>query len=437
MSQHDMILDNQSGAAFRADLNLALQALVSLNAGTSAPSTTYAYMPWYDTTTGLLKIRNGANSAWVIIGPLADSTQHVIYTSNLARVTVDSNGKVGIGDTTPSYELDVNGDINATGAIRVGGVALTPGYNFINAGTSANSGDTFTGTPSPAISAYANNQLFLVLLNATNTTTTPTFNFNAQGAKTVKKQIGGAIVAVAPGDLQSGSFALLAYNGTDLILTNPRAYSQGANVASAGTTNLDTASGDYVNVTGTTTITAVTLQQGREVTVVFGGALTLTNGASLILPTGANITTAAGDIAVFRGEASSVARCISYTKAGNVPAATNQNQTFTKAQRGTPVSLTQAATIAVDLSLGNHFYTTMTGNRTLGQPTNMTAGQSGTIEIIQDGTGSRTLAYHADWLFPGGTDPVLSTAAGSKDLLCYQVNQAGDKVYANLLKGFA
>ncbi len=115
----------------------------------------------------------------------------------------------------------------------------------------------------------------------------------------------------------------------------------------------------------------------------------------------------------------------------------NTANTYSAAQRGAPISLTQASTIAVDLALGNHFYTTMTGNRTLGQPSNMTAGQSGTIEIIQDGTGSRTLAYHADWLFPGGTDPVLSTAAGSKDLLCYQVNQAGNKVYANLLKGFA
>jgi hypothetical protein len=112
------------------------------------------------------------------------------------------------------------------------------------------------------------------------------------------------------------------------------------------------------------------------------------------------------------------------------------NQSFTKGQRGTPVQLTQAATIATDLALGNFFYTTMTDNRTLGTPTNMVAGQSGSIEIIQS-TGSHTLAYSADWLFPGGTDPVLSTAAGAIDILCYQVNQAGTKVYANLLKGMA
>lgn len=89
---------------------------------------------------------------------------------------------------------------------------------------------------------------------------------------------------------------------------------QGADIASAATVNLTTATGNYVHITGTTTITAITLAQGYERTVVFDGALTLTNGASLLLPTGANITTAAGDTAVFRGEASSVVRCIAYIR---------------------------------------------------------------------------------------------------------------------------
>jgi hypothetical protein len=37
------------------------------------PSTTYAYQWWSDTTTGLLLIRNAANSAWVTVGTLADA----------------------------------------------------------------------------------------------------------------------------------------------------------------------------------------------------------------------------------------------------------------------------------------------------------------------------------------------------------------------------
>jgi hypothetical protein len=105
---------------------------------------------------------------------------------------------------------------------------------------------------------------------------------------------------------------LLALTGG--TLTGALNEAQGADIASAGTVNLTTATGNYVHITGTTTITAITLAQGAPRTVVFDGALTLTNGASLLLPTGANITTAAGDTAVFRGEASSVVRCVSYTR---------------------------------------------------------------------------------------------------------------------------
>ena len=94
---------------------------------------------------------------------------------------------------------------------------------------------------------------------------------------------------------------------------------QGATIPSAATTNLDTATGDYDHISGTVAITAITLSQGRQRTVVFDGILTLTNGASLILPGGANITTAAGDTAVFRGEAAGVVRCVSYSAAAKGP----------------------------------------------------------------------------------------------------------------------
>ena len=58
MAQHDYVIDNSTGANVRADLNLVLQAILSNNSSTSAPSTTAAYMWWADTTTGILKIRN-------------------------------------------------------------------------------------------------------------------------------------------------------------------------------------------------------------------------------------------------------------------------------------------------------------------------------------------------------------------------------------------
>lgn len=73
MAQEDYAIANQAGAAFRTDLNNQLLAIVSNNSGATAPATTFAYQWWCDTTTGLLKIRNAANSGWVTVGTLASA----------------------------------------------------------------------------------------------------------------------------------------------------------------------------------------------------------------------------------------------------------------------------------------------------------------------------------------------------------------------------
>lgn len=65
MSQHDFNIDDAPGAGVRADLNNALQALATLNSGASEPTTTYANMWWFDTSTNILKQRNAGNTAWV------------------------------------------------------------------------------------------------------------------------------------------------------------------------------------------------------------------------------------------------------------------------------------------------------------------------------------------------------------------------------------
>ena len=105
------------------------------------------------------------------------------------------------------------------------------------------------------------------------------------------------------------------------------------------------------------------------------------------------------------------------------------DQTWTGAQRGTITALTDAATIAVDFNSSNNFSVTLGDNRVLGQPSNQTAGQSGSIFVTQDGTGSRTLSYHADWKWAGGTAPTLSTAASSVDRIDYIV-AAANKIHA-------
>ena len=94
-------------------------------------------------------------------------------------------------------------------------------------------------------------------------------------------------------------------------------------------------------------------------------------------------------------------------------------QTFTGGQAGSITALTDGATITPDFSANNGFSVTLGGNRTLANPTNLVAGQSGVILVTQDGTGSRTLAYGSYWKFPGGTAPTLTTTAAAVDALVY------------------
>jgi hypothetical protein len=114
-------------------------------------------------------------------------------------------------------------------------------------------------------------------------------------------------------------------------------------------------------------------------------------------------------------------------------AKTDVAQSFTAAQRGSITTLTDGATITPDFAVANNYSVTLAGNRTLANPTNLTAGQSGCIYITQDGTGSRTLAYGSDWDFGGGTVPTLTTTAAAVDVLAYAVRTTGS-IAATLIR---
>lgn len=94
------------------------------------------------------------------------------------------------------------------------------------------------------------------------------------------------------------------------------------------------------------------------------------------------------------------------------------------------VTLTDAATVATDASQGVLFRVTLGGNRTLGNPTNPTDGQLAWWEIIQDGTGSRTLTLDTKWaLGTTITDVTLSTTASKRDFMQALYNSTADKWY--------
>lgn len=267
MAQHDYSIANQSGAAFRSDLNNALSAVATLNSGSTAPATTYAYQLWVDSgvSPALLKMRNGANSSWITIG-----------------------------------------DVTATG---------------------------------------------LGLLSLTGGTLTGNLTLNAQS------------------DLRFG----------------------------------DSDSSNWV---------------------AFQAPATVSTNVTWTLPA---VDGTAGQVMIT--DASGV---LSWATRAQLDAA----QSFSAAQRGTVATLTSGATITPDFSAGNNFSLTLGINATLANPTNQTAGQSGSIVITQDGTGGRTLAYGSNWKFTGAVAPTLSTAANKVDVLSYYVESAS-RITATLLKDLA
>ena len=92
-------------------------------------------------------------------------------------------------------------------------------------------------------------------------------------------------------------------------------------------------------------------------------------------------------------------------------------------------TLTDQAIITPDFGASANFAVTLAGNRTLANPLNLVAGQSGSIFVTQDGTGSRTLSFGAKFHFVGGTAPTMTTTASAVDRVDYVVKST-DVIHA-------
>lgn len=263
-------------------------------------------------------------------------------------------------------DLVITNPVSATDLVRYGAGHLRAikdalknsfagsGGAILVSGADVGAVNAITITPTPALTEYTTRMLVVWHQSITNTGAT-TMNISGLGAKVVVSVANAALVS---GDLVAGRAYVGEYDGTSIQLIavtknyidqlaflaalpaqslgflisdgatasfskTHTGYAQnevkGADIASSGTINLTTATGNLVHVTGTTTITAITIPSGADRTVVFDGILTLThNSTTLICPSGANITTAAGDTMVVRGDGSGNARIISYQRANGI-----------------------------------------------------------------------------------------------------------------------
>ena len=223
----------------------------------------------------------------------------------------------------------------------------------------------------------------------------------------------------------SGTYSLPAGNpvvtGTTIASTwanntmNDLAAALTDSVAADGQTsmtgNLNVNSNKIVNL-ATPTLSTDAVTKAYADALVSGGT-----GSFTTLTVTGTTTLATSLTGVLKGTSGVVA----VATAGTDYAGIDTAQTFTKGQRGEITALVDGATITPDLADSNNFSVTLGGNRTLANPSNIVAGQSGSIFITQDGTGSRTLAYGVDYEFAGGVAPTLSTAPNAVDRIDYVV----------------
>lgn len=140
MSQHDYNIANQTFPSTRSDINSVLGAIATSNSGATEPTTTFAYQWWMDTTDDLLKLRNGSDTAWIIVGKLDTSNDrwevraNIIQAVSALGIQLNNSGgtQMGLLDAT-GLQVDGTTDhnflVNATEVGRVDQHGFyTPGH---------------------------------------------------------------------------------------------------------------------------------------------------------------------------------------------------------------------------------------------------------------------------------------------------------------------
>jgi len=181
---------------------------------------------------------------------------------------------------------------------------------------------------------------------------------------------------------------------SDAVVLRVAGQTHGVTVPSGGVGYFFT-NGTSVNTLNAAGFSAITTTQADARYVAITGTQTIT-GAKTFTST-VTITGAAA-----------------FTSAVNVSGPVNVNT----------VTLTDAASIVPSFDSGNTFVVTLGGNRTLAAPTSANIGQSGSIRVIQDATGGRTLSYNSAYQFVSGSAPVMDTSAGAQSILVFSCRSA-------------
>jgi hypothetical protein len=275
------------------------------------------------------------------------------------------------------------------------------------------------------------------------TSTTLCTNLNAA-------QLGGATFA-SPGAIggttaSTGRFTTIT--STQATGTAPFTVASTTNVANLNASSLNGATFAAPGAIGGTTasagtFTALTATGTTTLATSLGGILkatagvisAATAGTDYVAISGALGTPSSGTVTNLTGTASiNINGTVGATTAstGAFTSISSSTSTTIKDLRETIATVTYASTITPDVANGTVQKVTLTGNVTFSAFANPVTGQSLTLIITQDATGSRLLTSTMKF---SGASKTLSTAANSIDIMT--VFYDGTNYYASLAKGFA
>lgn len=339
-----------------------------------------------------------------------------VTVSSLVNDNVFESGLIVSGNATIDGDLIVHSGITTTTGIFASGTVSAPSITF--------TGDLDTGLYEPLP-----NEVGIAVNGAARAIITTTgVAFGGTGAITTPVGTSGQRPTAVEGMLRLNSEANIfeGYrNGAWRELTdsslNPTFETV---VIQSGLT----VTGDVIFESGLTVTGDVIFESGLTVSGdatfssgVTASSLNVATGIFASGAVGAPSITFSGDIDT--GVYSAETNNINFTTSGIERVSISESGVIT-AKNGAVAEIANLAwssTPTPDFASSCNFNLVLSGGTTLGNPTNATPGQTGSIFVIQDGTGSHSFAYDTNWDFINGSGFAVSGTANSVSRLDYIV----------------
>ena len=335
----------------------------------------------------------------------------------------DTNGRFGIGTSTPTSPLTAHGYTSGVGVIygNAGAasqhlITLTDGvatnFSIVTSGTvltlGSDAGSNQTAIKSSGVEAIRIDSSQRVGIG----TSTPDSNHKLEvystGTTEVAIRSGNSSEAIINfGDVASRLRGRIAYNNSSEYLAFWANAGEKMRIDSSGNLIVKPASSSQ-------TISVEASGGGAKIEMQADGGTLTTVGSTNNVPT------------AIQANSSEAVRVLTDGKVGigtTSPSAKLEVNGTVLASTDTDTSNTGSVTL--DFSANQNFVLTLTGNVTLANPSTEQVGQAGVMVFIQDGTGSRTLSLGSDYETAEGAGITLSTAANAVDIVPYFVKASG------------